>query len=94
MALSSRSGSLIITRQSNSKGLLTLILNNPSAVKQALTLNGKLIRDRPMSVDYSTTTAKAGYKINMTEEGNEIYNQNIRKKILREKKRKIKEREK
>lgn len=76
------------------KGFAYIDFENPAAVPEALLLNGKMIRGRPMEIDFCTTYARKGYKMNMSDDGNKMYNQSAKRKIVRDKKRKIKAREK
>jgi RNA recognition motif-containing protein len=81
-------------RNKQFKGFAYIDFEHASAVPQALNLSGTNFRGRNMTIDFSTDQARAGYKMNMNDDGNEIYNKNMKKKIVRDKKRKEKEREK
>ena len=76
------------------KGFAYIDFNHSSAVPEVLKLNNTKYRNRSLVVDFVTTPARKGYKINMTDEGNVLYNKHAKNRILKEKKRKQKERQK
>jgi hypothetical protein len=57
-------------------------------------LNGTSFKDRDLIVDFSTSGPKLGYKIRIHDEGNKMYNKQIKKEIASNKRRKEKMREK
>ena len=62
----------------------------PESVKKSLELWGKDFKGRTLVVDFTTTSAKMGYKIRLHEDGNKMYNKGIKKEIAAKKKRKEK----
>ena len=66
----------------------------PESVPKALDLCGKDFKGRRLIVDYTETGPRKGYKIRLHDEGNKLYNKQIKREIAAKKRRKEKMRAK